>query len=60
MSTSKKRLKELEAIKYEDIDYSEIPELDEDFWRRAERHVPTPRPASRSGPTGTPLTGSSC
>ena len=43
MSISKKRLKELEAIKDEDIDYSDIPELDEDFWRRAERQMPTPK-----------------
>jgi uncharacterized protein (DUF4415 family) len=43
MSISKERLKELEAIKDKDIDFSDIPELDEDFWRRAERHLPTPK-----------------
>ena len=43
MSISKLRLKELEALKDEDIDYSDIPALDEDFWRRAERHMPTPK-----------------
>ena len=33
MSISKKRLKEIEAIKDKDIDYSDIPELDETFWK---------------------------
>ena len=40
MSISKRRLRELKAIKDEDIDYSDIPELDEDFWKRAELHMP--------------------
>ena len=35
MSISKKRLKEIKAIKDEDIDYSDIPELDENFWKNA-------------------------
>lgn len=35
MSISKKRLKELKAIKDEDIDYSDIPELDASFWKNA-------------------------
>ncbi|MCB1984683.1 MAG: BrnA antitoxin family protein [Nitrosomonas sp.] len=35
MSISKKRLKEIEAIKDKDIDYSDIPELDETFWKNA-------------------------
>ena len=35
MSISKKRLKEIKAIKDEDIDYSDIPELDETFWNNA-------------------------
>ena len=35
MSISKKRLKEIKAIKEEDIDYSDIPELDETFWNNA-------------------------
>ena len=43
MGISKKRLKKFEAIRDEAIDYSDIPELDEDFWRRAERHMPTPK-----------------
>ena len=42
MSISKKRLKELEAIKDKDIDYSDIPELDENFWKRAELRMPQP------------------
>ena len=41
MSISKKRLEEIEAIKDEYIDYSDIAELGEDFWRRAERQMPT-------------------
>ena len=36
MTVSKKRLKDIEAIKDEDIDYSDIPELDESFWANAE------------------------
>ena len=43
MSISKKRLKELEAIKDKDIDYSDIPELDENFWKRAELRMPQPK-----------------
>lgn len=43
MSISKKRLKELEAIKDNDIDYSDIPELDENFWKRAELRMPQPK-----------------
>ena len=43
MSISKRRLRELKAIKDEDIDYSDIPELDEDFWKRAELHMPQPK-----------------
>jgi len=35
MAISKKRLKKIEAIKDEDIDYSDIPELDENFWANA-------------------------
>ena len=35
MSISKKRLNEIKAIKDEDIDYSDIPELDETFWSNA-------------------------
>ena len=43
MSISKKRLKEIGAIRDEDIDYSEIPELGDDFWQRAEQQMPTPK-----------------
>ncbi len=43
MSISKKRLKEIEAIKDKDIDYSDIPEASEDFWRRAELQMPRPK-----------------
>ena len=35
MSISEKRLKELAAMKDEDIDYSDIPELGEEFWKNA-------------------------
>ncbi len=35
MSISKKRLKEIEAIRDEGIDCSDIPELDENFWKNA-------------------------
>lgn len=43
MTISKKRLKEIEAIKEEDIDYSDIPKLDESFWERAELNMPEPK-----------------
>ena len=36
MAISKKRLKDIEAIRDQDIDYSDIPELDESFWANAE------------------------
>ena len=36
MSLSKEqRMKKLDSIKDKDIDYSDIPELDEDFWENA-------------------------
>ena len=35
MSISEKRLKELAAMKDADIDYSDIPELDDEFWKNA-------------------------
>jgi uncharacterized protein (DUF4415 family) len=35
MTISRKRKKEIEAIKDKDIDYSEIPETDADFWTDA-------------------------
>ena len=43
MSISKKRLGEIDAIPDEDIDYSDIPEAGEDFWRRAELQMPQPK-----------------
>ena len=43
MSISKERLKQIESIKDEDIDYSEIPEADASFWERAEVHMPQPK-----------------
>jgi uncharacterized protein (DUF4415 family) len=36
MTISRKRKKEIEAIKDKDIDYSDIPETDADFWANAE------------------------
>ncbi len=35
MKVSKKRLHEISKIKDRDIDYSDISELDEDFWEHA-------------------------
>ena len=43
MRISTKRLREIETIKDEDIDYSDIPEADESFWRRAELQMPQPK-----------------
>ena len=40
MSISKKRLDEIAAIRDEDIDYSDISELDEEFWTNAELRMP--------------------
>ena len=36
MTISRQRKKEIEAIKDKDIDYSDIPETDADFWANAE------------------------
>ena len=41
MTISKKRLNELQKIKDSDIDYSDVPELDENFWKNAKLVVPT-------------------
>ncbi len=35
MSISRKRLKQINAIKEKDIDYTDIPKLDKDFWDNA-------------------------
>lgn len=40
---SKKRLKEIKAMRDEDIDYSDIPETDEAFWKHAEIIMPEPK-----------------
>ncbi len=40
MSISSKRLAELAAIKDEDIDYSDIPELGDEFWKNAKLVMP--------------------
>lgn len=40
MTISRKRLKEIEAIRDKDIDYSDIPETDAAFWANAEFRVP--------------------
>jgi uncharacterized protein (DUF4415 family) len=40
MNSSKKRLSEIAAIKESDIDYSDIPELDDTFWANAELKRP--------------------
>ncbi len=46
MAISKRRLKEIEAIREEDIDYSDIPELGDDFFRQAEVWMPPKNPRS--------------
>jgi len=43
MSISKKRLAAIDAIKDEDIDYSDIPETDEAFWKNAKLKLPEPK-----------------
>jgi len=40
MTISRKRLKEIEAIRDEDIDYADIPETDAGFWADAALHMP--------------------
>ena len=40
MNISKKRLDELKKIQNSDIDYSNIPELDKDFWDNAKLVLP--------------------
>ena len=44
MTISNRRLKEIKAIREEDIDYSDIPELGEDFFRQAEVWMPPEKP----------------
>ena len=43
MSLSKDRLRTIEAIPDEDIDYSDIPEADDSFWRHTELLMPQPK-----------------
>jgi uncharacterized protein (DUF4415 family) len=45
MSISPKRLEELKAIREEDIDTSDIPELDESFWEKARVVMPESKKA---------------
>ena len=40
MTISKKRLAEIASIRDEDIDYSDIPELDDNFWANAKLKMP--------------------
>lgn len=42
---SEERLQELKEISEKDIDTSEIPELDNDFWKNAEVRLPTNKEA---------------
>ncbi|HIE66047.1 MAG TPA: 3-oxoacyl-ACP synthase [Verrucomicrobia bacterium] len=41
LSISKERLGQLNSIRDKDIDYSDIPKLDEDFWKKAELVMPS-------------------
>lgn len=43
MSISKKRLEEIAAIPDEEIDTSDIPELDRSFWEKARLVLPEPK-----------------
>ncbi len=40
MSISRKRMKDINSIKEKDIDYSDISELDKDFWDNAKSVYP--------------------
>lgn len=40
MNIGRKRLNDINLIKEKDIDYSDIPELDKNFWDNAERVYP--------------------
>ena len=46
---SKQRLSEIAAIADEDIDTSDIPEADEEFFKKAEAIVPDPSALSGAG-----------
>ncbi|WP_089729061.1 hypothetical protein [Candidatus Thiosymbion oneisti] len=43
MTLSKECLKQIEVLRDEDIDYSDIPETDEAFWEKAELRMPKPK-----------------
>ena len=43
MTISKERLNKIEAIGEKDIDYSDIPETDAAFWKKAELRMPQPK-----------------
>ena len=45
MSISKKRAKAIKSIKDEDIDYSDIPELSESFFKNASLEIPRAKTA---------------
>ncbi len=45
MSIDKKRIHEIQSIKDEDIDYSDISELDADFWLNAKPVYPIQKKA---------------
>ena len=49
------KLRSIEAIADENIDFSDIPEADDRFWRRAELQIPQPikRAHVRSAPSRT-------
>jgi len=40
MTTSKARIKNLALKPDAEIDYSDIPELDDEFWKKATVHIP--------------------
>ncbi|NCC22704.1 MAG: 3-oxoacyl-ACP synthase [Alphaproteobacteria bacterium] len=43
MTISKERLKEIESISDEEIDYTDIPATDPEFWANAELRLPQPK-----------------
>ena len=45
MSLSVKRRKELEMLVDKNIDYSDIPELNEEFWQKAQVTMPSKKKA---------------
>ena len=46
MTISKKRLNEINIIKDENIDYSDIPELDDEWFKNAKVITPKTKPVS--------------